>query len=56
MPRETNWIQENRVAVSAKSDFRLAAGVALLHRHKRADWDFREKFAGSFGWQPYATV
>jgi len=27
-----------------------------LHGHKRADWDFREKFASGFGGQPNATV
>ena len=55
MPQETNWIQEIRVAVSAKSDSD-SRGVVLLHRHKRADWDFREKFSSSFLRQANAAV
>jgi hypothetical protein len=56
MPQDTNWIQENRVAFSAKSDFRFAGSIALLHRYERADWNFREEFASSVLRQPNATM
>jgi hypothetical protein len=56
MPQDTNWIQENRVAFSARSDFALAGDVALLHRHKRADRQFRKKSTSSFLGQPNAAV
>ena len=56
MPQGAVWIQEIKRHVSATSDFCQGIGRRLLHRHKRADGNFGEKFASSVFGQPDAAV